>query len=363
MPYVYGYSRVSHKDSLDGFSLAAQESRIRSHFESLKVLNPKLEFGGMFVDEAVSAFKKPFLVRPAGAMLNAKLRSGDIVLVLRMDRIFRRIKDALVTVDVWAPLGVRLRFCDSDVDTGTASGRFFFQVLAIVSEWESAVKSERIREGLARLRIQNCKRDGSIPNSSAISVVGKNIAEKYGYRTGLVILRLMSMHQYRVKNSSVWPDGYTKIRHLLHKHGYAKAVRDENTSHIEPIIGVHLNLLQLSLQRYRAAVRKYGRIYISRSNEWSLCHQKRKASSKPKHKVPDEPEQLFIEGIPESLWKSPTSTLRQILECKQMYCLPRHLKKLMHRCSKQQVRTVLRQRYGNGDMTAMAMNRNGKPLI
>ncbi len=66
MSKAYGYIRVSREEQVEsGLSLEAQEQTARGFWEpNLKAKG--LEWGGLWVDEAVSAFSRALLRRPSG---------------------------------------------------------------------------------------------------------------------------------------------------------------------------------------------------------------------------------------------------------------------------------------------------------
>ena len=147
----YGYSRVSdEKQVASGLSLEAQRKSLMNDFESLnnqRDLNNlppylKCEGDGIFVDRAVSAHKLGFVRRDAGGALNARLKAGDCVSICKLDRGFRNLLS--VVYDNWFARGVDLRLMDLNLDLTTAIGRMLIQQLAIIGEFESAMRSERV---------------------------------------------------------------------------------------------------------------------------------------------------------------------------------------------------------------------------
>lgn len=161
MVTAYGYNRVSHLDSVNsgrsfrdtqGLSLGTQEDTIRHKFNELKLDDPDLEWGGIFTDPAVSAYKTPFAKRPAGGRLLVRVKPGDIIIFARFDRAFRSMMDCFRMIERWEKEKVRIVFCDQSWDTKTASGRFMMSIFAALAEFYSANISERTKEGLARKR-------------------------------------------------------------------------------------------------------------------------------------------------------------------------------------------------------------------
>lgn len=151
MPKVYGYARVSHIDSVErGISLGTQEEAAKTKYQQMKVLEPDLQWERIFVDPAVSAYRHKFAMRPQGAILNQILEKGDVVIFARLDRAFRSVGDCFRTIEAWEARGIRIVFCDQNWDTGTACGKFLVAIFAALAEFQSAMMSERIKEGFAR---------------------------------------------------------------------------------------------------------------------------------------------------------------------------------------------------------------------
>ncbi len=76
------------------------------------------------------------------------LRDGDTLVVWKLDRLGRSVKNL---VDLTAHLhqqGVQFKSLTDSIDTGTPSGRFFFHVMASLAEMERELTVERTRAGL-----------------------------------------------------------------------------------------------------------------------------------------------------------------------------------------------------------------------
>lgn len=145
---VYGYIRVSTgKQADEGHSLPAQNKKILA-YATLKDLPRPI----LFCDAATSAAKHPLHNRPQGAQLLHHLRSGDHVIVTKLDRAFRSTRDALENIEAWREKGVTFHVTDLGVDLSTPMGRFFFTVIAAVAELEGAQISERTKIGLEQAR-------------------------------------------------------------------------------------------------------------------------------------------------------------------------------------------------------------------
>lgn len=151
MPKAHAYIRCSHEDSAEsGLGLEAQEENCQRYYHMLKGRHPDLEWAGMVVDAAVSAYRKPLLQREGGARLGLKVRKGDHILFARLDRGFRLVPDFYNTYQMWENMGITIHFVDQQLDLSTAIGKFFAGMMAVIAQWQSDYISERTREGLAR---------------------------------------------------------------------------------------------------------------------------------------------------------------------------------------------------------------------
>jgi DNA invertase Pin-like site-specific DNA recombinase len=86
--------------------------------------------------------------RPGLAQALEMLRDGDILVVWKLDRLGRSVKHLVDLVGELDELGVHFRSLTDSIDTSTASGRFFFHVMASLAEMERELTVERTRAGL-----------------------------------------------------------------------------------------------------------------------------------------------------------------------------------------------------------------------
>ena len=74
------------------------------------------------------------------------------VVVFRLDRAFRSVKDMHDTLATWELLGIAFKSVREQFDTGTAVGRLLLNLLAAVAEFELEMIRERVRAGMDRAR-------------------------------------------------------------------------------------------------------------------------------------------------------------------------------------------------------------------
>jgi DNA invertase Pin-like site-specific DNA recombinase len=131
---LIGYSRTSTTDQHP----EAQEERLVAYG-----CDPEL----IFRDKGASGAKAD---RPGWDECRARLRKGDTLVAVRLDRIGRSVRNLLDVADELDKRGVNLVLLDQGIDTRTPMGRMLFTILAAVAEFERALIIERTKDGLAR---------------------------------------------------------------------------------------------------------------------------------------------------------------------------------------------------------------------
>lgn len=81
------------------------------------------------------------------ALLEA-LREGDTVVVYKLDRLARSIRDLLTIVDRIEAMGATFRSLTESFDTSTSAGKMAFHMLGAVAEFERSIIRERSIAGL-----------------------------------------------------------------------------------------------------------------------------------------------------------------------------------------------------------------------
>ncbi|VTU41475.1 DNA-invertase hin (plasmid) [Variovorax sp. PBS-H4] len=84
--------------------------------------------------------------------LIAASRRGDQLVVTKLDRLGRSLEHLIDLSKNLQDRGVDLVVLDQGIDTSTAVGRMFFQLLGSIAEFEHALMSERTLDGLAAAR-------------------------------------------------------------------------------------------------------------------------------------------------------------------------------------------------------------------
>ena len=127
---LYGYARVSTVDQ----DLAIQETALRA--AGCRVVRAEKRSGAAREG------------RDELRLLLDFLRAGDTLVVTRVDRLARSLKDLQDIVHELRAGGVALRCTEQPVDTGTAAGKAFLDMLGVFAEFETALRRERQLEGI-----------------------------------------------------------------------------------------------------------------------------------------------------------------------------------------------------------------------
>ncbi len=124
------YIRVSTEDQAKRYSLEVQ----REHLESF-AKQEGFEIFKVYQDEGISGYSTE---RPALKELlkDAKNKKFDLVLVYKIDRFSRNLKDLLNLVDELSSYGVGFKSATEPFDTTTSAGKLMFQQLGSFAEFE-----------------------------------------------------------------------------------------------------------------------------------------------------------------------------------------------------------------------------------
>ncbi len=135
---IVGYARVSTQD------------------QNLQLQIDALQNAGCFeiFEEKITGTKKE---RPALNEMLKMLRSGDRVVVYKLDRISRSTKHLIELAELFEEKGLEFVSISDSIDTSTPTGRFFFRMLASLAELERDIISERTKAGLQSARARGRK--------------------------------------------------------------------------------------------------------------------------------------------------------------------------------------------------------------
>jgi DNA invertase Pin-like site-specific DNA recombinase len=131
---IIGYARVSTTDQ----NLEIQEIALRA--------------GGC---EVIRSEKRSGTTTNGRAELQTVLdflRQGDVLMVTRIDRLARSIGDLQDIVRAVKAKGASLKATEQPIDTSTAAGKCFLDMLGVFAEFETNLRKERQLEGIAKAK-------------------------------------------------------------------------------------------------------------------------------------------------------------------------------------------------------------------
>lgn len=128
-----GYARVSTEDQ----SLALQLDALR-----------QAGCERVFTETASAANTQ----RPGLSEARSHLRTGDVLVVWKLDRLGRSVKGLVDVVGALAEEGVQFHSLTDGIDTTTPHGRFFFHLMASLAQMERELIAERTKAGLDAAR-------------------------------------------------------------------------------------------------------------------------------------------------------------------------------------------------------------------
>jgi len=126
---LIGYARVS-----------TQDQNLELQIDALTKAGCKKIF-----DDKISGSRAE---RPGLTKALDMLREDDTLVVWKLDRLGRSVKNLVNLVSELHKQGVQFKSLTDAIDTGTSSGRFFFHVMASLAEMERELTVERTRAGL-----------------------------------------------------------------------------------------------------------------------------------------------------------------------------------------------------------------------
>ena len=176
---MIGYARVSTADQVMNLQIDALKAAGCFHIHE---------------EPATSGAKKN---RPVLDMAIKDLRPGDTLVVWRLDRLSRSIKDLYSRLEAIEAAGAGFRSLTEAFDFTTATGRLILGMLAIMAEFERQLTIERTKAGMASLRARGAQLGAPKKLNKQLQAKAKKLmAEKVRKVIG---------------GKSVWRPRYTKL--------------------------------------------------------------------------------------------------------------------------------------------------------
>jgi DNA invertase Pin-like site-specific DNA recombinase len=181
------YVRCStDEQAREGASLQAQEARLRAF-----ALATDRTIDEVVVDDGYSAKD---LNRPGISRVLDDVRSGRVetVIVLKLDRITRSVRDLATLLDLFAKANAALVSVGESLDTQTAAGRMVVNMLGVVAQWERETIGERTAFAHAHRRTSGKVYSGRVP--FGYQVAGDNLVPNPATQPALALIRSMHKH-------------------------------------------------------------------------------------------------------------------------------------------------------------------------
>lgn len=128
---VYAYTRVSTLDQ----STDMQHAAIKARYPD-----------AIFWEEKISGTTRKGRIQLEAALKS--IQEGDKMVVWKLDRLARDLNDLTAIVKELEDKGASLEILDQAIDTSTAAGKAFLQMLGVFAEFETNLRKERQLEGI-----------------------------------------------------------------------------------------------------------------------------------------------------------------------------------------------------------------------
>jgi DNA invertase Pin-like site-specific DNA recombinase len=147
-----GYVRVSTQDQNVSLQIDALKAAGCDHWYEEKMSGTKMN--------------RPELLNALKA-----LRKGDTLVVWKLDRLGRSLKDLLGIIADLQEREISFLSLKDNLDTSSASGKLFFHIFAALAEFESSMIKERTHAGLTAARARG--RNGGRPEKLSAKEMAK----------------------------------------------------------------------------------------------------------------------------------------------------------------------------------------------
>lgn len=185
-----GYIRVStDEQAREGISLENQRAKIEAYcqlndLELVEILEDAGKSGKDLNREGVQAL-----------MAHINGRKVEAVVVYKLDRLSRRVKDTLSLMDMIEKKNVAFHSITERIDTKSAMGKFFLNIMASMNQWERDTISERTRDAL-HLKIVKNERAGQVPFGWTLAEDGKTLLRNEREQRAIQLIKDLNAKGY-----------------------------------------------------------------------------------------------------------------------------------------------------------------------
>jgi DNA invertase Pin-like site-specific DNA recombinase len=178
-----GYVRVSTEEQArEGISLDNQRAKITAYcalneLELVEIIEDAGKSGKDLNREGMQAL-----------MESIRTRSVDSIVVYKLDRLSRRVRDTLQLMELIEKQRIAFHSITEKIDTKSAMGKFFLNIMASMNQWERDTISERTRDAL-QLKIVKHERAGQIPFGWYLAGDGNTLLENEREQEAIALIQ------------------------------------------------------------------------------------------------------------------------------------------------------------------------------
>jgi DNA invertase Pin-like site-specific DNA recombinase len=251
MATVYGYVRGS--TSKQELTLVAQTECLQRFYD----YKFKTTHDFVIIEDASTSATKGFEKRAGGAKILRQAKMGDAVIVTKLDRAFRSMRDMAQTMEVLKEKGVAVHLLDINVSTDSDVGKLMAGILASVADFERSRIVTRTREvqGARRKYVEEFFA-GATPFNTSMPI---------GYRNTPYCWRWSSEHKKGFEMPEEKAIGEMLVKMYLRVLAQVKASGYERQMAVRPSkkkekISIHKRLRQALMSRMVAKSKKLKQI-------------------------------------------------------------------------------------------------------
>lgn len=189
-----GYIRVSSEEQAEsGLSLAHQRAKIEAYSLAMD-----FELVAVIEDAGKSAknMNRPGLIH---ALEMIRRKEADSLIILKLDRLTRSVKDLGTLVETFEKTGAALISVQDSINTTTAAGRLVLNVLGSVAQWEREAIGERTAAALAVKKDRGEKTGGTVPFGYDLSEDGTTLTPNPNEQEAIRVMMELKSRGYSLR--------------------------------------------------------------------------------------------------------------------------------------------------------------------